>query len=556
VKFAALLILGGFFSISTLAQTNHTSPPDHPVKLIFIHHSTGENWLADDYGNLGRALTANNYFASDTNYGWGPNSIGDRTDIVNWREWFTGSESSRYTQALYNESQQNSYYTRTIADPGGENQIVMFKSCFPNSALEGSPNDSPDPDEDFTVGHAKYVYNDLLNYFITHPDKLFVIVTAPPLQDPTYANNARAFNNWLVYDWLAENNYTLNNVAVFDFYNVLTHPDNHHRVNNGEIEHVNNGINTLYYDSNGDNHPNVAGSQKATDEFIPLLNLYYHRWMERAPETLPPNTDEPNLSDESQTPLEEDSTSGEKSLSPDAPVLDSSSTDLIDDFEGQLPSGTEGWQPYWDEPTATAFSCFLENGSLRIDFNIVSESWATCSLFYEVLQDWSQFEGIAFRYKADAPARIFDVTVHGGTVEESTSYQYTIESIPGSEAEWIPIDLTWNQILGVDWEADARNPVDPSQITGVSFGFSTYEGTSNAGTLWIDDLQLTGVESTTDTAEPQFSEGDDQPAERRDQAETESETPSQESRGLCPASTALIGLSFVGIFILKRRNLR
>lgn len=36
-------------------------PPASPVKLIFIHHSTGENWLRDDYGGLGLALSQNNY---------------------------------------------------------------------------------------------------------------------------------------------------------------------------------------------------------------------------------------------------------------------------------------------------------------------------------------------------------------------------------------------------------------------------------------------------------------------------------------------------------------
>ena len=41
--------------------------PEQPVKLIFIHHSTGENWLTDGYGNLGSTLGENNYFVSDTN---------------------------------------------------------------------------------------------------------------------------------------------------------------------------------------------------------------------------------------------------------------------------------------------------------------------------------------------------------------------------------------------------------------------------------------------------------------------------------------------------------
>ncbi len=64
------------------------SPPASPVRLIFIHHSTGGNWLADPnddqpYGGLGRALMDNNYYVSATNYGWGPDGIGDRTDIPN-----------------------------------------------------------------------------------------------------------------------------------------------------------------------------------------------------------------------------------------------------------------------------------------------------------------------------------------------------------------------------------------------------------------------------------------------------------------------------------------
>src|SRR5512137_214515 len=66
------------------AQSYDPTPPVQTTRLIFIHHSCGENWLTDGNGNLGRTLGENNYFVSDTNYGWGPDSIGDATDIVNW----------------------------------------------------------------------------------------------------------------------------------------------------------------------------------------------------------------------------------------------------------------------------------------------------------------------------------------------------------------------------------------------------------------------------------------------------------------------------------------
>ena len=113
------------------------SPPAAPVRLIFIHHSTGENWLSDDNGQLGAGLRDNNYFVSDTNYGWGPDdldwggeTIGDHTDLGNWYSWFRGPHSQTYLSALYAESGQNCSYSRLddSLNPGGENEIIMFKS--------------------------------------------------------------------------------------------------------------------------------------------------------------------------------------------------------------------------------------------------------------------------------------------------------------------------------------------------------------------------------------------------------------------------------------------
>jgi len=90
-----------------------------------------------------------------------------------------------------------------MADPGGQNEIVVFKSCFPNSNLEGRPTDRPARGEGLSVSNANAIYNELLNYFSTRPDQLFVAVTAPPVRDPARAANARAFNRWLVRDELA-----------------------------------------------------------------------------------------------------------------------------------------------------------------------------------------------------------------------------------------------------------------------------------------------------------------------------------------------------------------
>jgi hypothetical protein len=69
-----------------------------------------------------------------------------------------------------------------------------------------------------------------------------------------YADKARVFNNWLVNKWLT--NYTVGNVFVFDFYNVLTsnggnantndlglETGNHHRWWNGAVQDKTDGGN-------------------------------------------------------------------------------------------------------------------------------------------------------------------------------------------------------------------------------------------------------------------------------------------------------------------------
>jgi hypothetical protein len=118
--------------------TVEVSPPAAPVKLVFIHHSTGEAWPSDGHGGLGLALRDNNHFVSDANYGWGPGSIGDRTDIGHWWNWFRDPATApSATAALYAQSGRHCDYSRLGSDPGGPNQVVVFKSCFPNSELSG-----------------------------------------------------------------------------------------------------------------------------------------------------------------------------------------------------------------------------------------------------------------------------------------------------------------------------------------------------------------------------------------------------------------------------------
>jgi hypothetical protein len=303
--FVCVAVLAAALAVVTAcprpAAALNPAAPSAPVKLIFIHHSTGEAWLADGHGGLGVALRNNKYFVSDTNYGWGPDGIGDTTDIGHWWTWFRSPHAPTYLSALYTESDQHCSYSRLTTDPGGPNEIVMFKSCFPNSQL-GSP-DSPIPDiaanplkgracggSESTVANAKGIYRDLLGYFGAHPEKLFVAVVAPPVASPD-TPGGRALADWMVDHWLQDSGYTSGNVLVFDYYTVLSSKTgggendaglatgNHHRIWEGAVQHkTDDGADRLAYPSGTDSHPDAAGDRKATAEFVPLLNAAYNAW--------------------------------------------------------------------------------------------------------------------------------------------------------------------------------------------------------------------------------------------------------------------------------------
>ncbi len=486
-----LFIFGLYLVLSAWpAAADTANPPAEIVKLVFIHHSCGENWLSDDNGNLGRVLDKNNYFVSDTNYGWGPHGIGDSTDITDWPRWFTGSARDVYLQALYRESGRHSGYTRTRRDPGGENKVVMFKSCFPNSNLEGRPGDAPRRGSGLTVANAKTVYNDLLTYFGSRPDKLFIAITAPPVQDRTHAANARAFNRWLVNDWLK--GYAGNNVAVFDFYNVLTGPGNHHRLCNGRVEHVvADKRDTLYYPSNGDDHPSPRGNQKATEEIVPLINVYYHRWLAGQEPAQPagvPSAPEQSIT-QAQPPLSKPGPAS-PSIQRATPAT---TRNLIDDFE----QAVNEWIVFADEGNAaTQLSCrrevsegFRGQAGLCIIYSVAPESWATCSLVLPAPQDWRSKRGISLYLRAERPEQEVHIVAYQGASTDSLShFEYKVLTSAETAAGWQRVDIPWEKFIQPEWEGDGNAKFDPSRAMGLALAFNGGEGDSRAGKIWVDDI--------------------------------------------------------------------
>ena len=252
------------------------------------------------------------YFVSDICYGWGAPynaGIGSYTDIGHWYRWFADStvqtngeyRNDNITNAVYSEYDMDSYNTTNYgpysrgSDPGGENEIIMIKSCYPNSNIladDGSPVSSIFFQDaysgTYTESNVRALYNLLLKYMKEHPDKMFIVVTAPSLytySDFENAPRARSFNNWLVNEWLQspENDWENKNVYVYDYFNILTDLDNHHWVDGGVVVHhteEDSGNSTLLeYVYTGDHaHPNSVAARKFASEFVPCLDIWYDTW--------------------------------------------------------------------------------------------------------------------------------------------------------------------------------------------------------------------------------------------------------------------------------------
>jgi hypothetical protein len=271
------------------------SKPERQIKLLFIHHSCGGQWLANkgeikeiipgtclyethpNGGGLRSLLQQNNYEVHEASY---KSRIGDKTDVNDWNAKFRNNMKD-----ILRCDRQDTLYT----DATVKNNIVIFKSCFPNSAI-GSEGKAPgDPDSPVkTTANYKAAYSKLLSYFSANPDTLFVCVTAPPLVESVPSRSMefikkligsestakaigernRRFNNWLKdteNGWLA--GYDQNNVVVFDYYDLLTS----HGKSNYSLYPTNSG---------NDSHPSAEGNAIAARDFIPFLNkaLNRHVW--------------------------------------------------------------------------------------------------------------------------------------------------------------------------------------------------------------------------------------------------------------------------------------
>lgn len=229
-------------SITNTSQGNYTN-------IIFLHHSVGHNLI--EQGGVRQLFTQNGYSFWDHGY----NNQGlrdpqgtylnyhytvpnDNTDFDGMRDIFT--------QKVYNQPVNT--FSALL-----QHEVIIIKSCFPNSGITS----------DEMLAQDKEIFLTIRSVMDAYPDKLFIIITQPPLNpaetDLSSAARARELVNWLTSPEFLANH---SNIAVFDFFSLLAEP-------NPQATDFN-MLRSDYRDGT-DSHPNQLANQTIAPLFVDFV---------------------------------------------------------------------------------------------------------------------------------------------------------------------------------------------------------------------------------------------------------------------------------------------
>ncbi len=228
----------------------------HPYRMVFLHHSVGRGIL--DQGGLRDSLLAMGIVVKGATYG---DEIGQETDIGHWPSKFKND----IDRILTFKAHPDMYYgDNTI------NDIVMFKSCYPNSHIESDGTEPGEPGSNVrSIANFKASLLSIKETMIGKPEQLFVYITAPPMvprgSSPDAAARAIKFNRWVLEEYLPgyQKESNLDNLQIFDLFGLLSNDEGF--------------LKTEYRKSpdTEDSHPNELANKQAAASFV---ELFRPRW--------------------------------------------------------------------------------------------------------------------------------------------------------------------------------------------------------------------------------------------------------------------------------------
>jgi hypothetical protein len=219
--------------VAALSQGQYTN-------VLFLHHSTGE--LLIERGGLREGLTAAGLDFWDQSY----NEIGLRNPAGN---------RTGYSYFVYQDNTDPDGLTRIFSQTAYDwpintlsgllqHEVIILKSCFlpANNIMS-----------DRQLKEYQDWYSHMRDVMVEHPDKLFILLTTPPV-NPTETSPAAAARAMQLARWLASDTFDAGhpNIAIFDLFSYLAETD-------PLAQDV--GMLRLPYRNGGNSHPNRRANE-------------------------------------------------------------------------------------------------------------------------------------------------------------------------------------------------------------------------------------------------------------------------------------------------------
>ncbi|MBI5957497.1 MAG: hypothetical protein HY866_02090, partial [Chloroflexi bacterium] len=326
-----------------------------------------------------------------------------------------------------------------------EYDVIIFKSCFPNADIQS---------EEQAENYRRYFLS-IRDVIDQHPDKLFIALTLPPLvPNSTTPEAAERAQQWAEYLTSPEFLDGHSNLVVFNFFNLLADETGFLRAD--------------FRPDEWDSHPNERANQTIGPLFVDFVDQSIRSFTPGIP------------------PVE--------------PVTQTTDTivqanDLLSGFEIAALS-EDRWWTYTNEPV-NSFACVLDqpgresDQTLRMDFDIPREGSAGCGVNFQSDPGWADYDGIRFYWKADQPDLVMvfalAATDPDPAAEEAAPFEKLLST---SGEEWTQVTVLWSDLVKADWFGDAGpSQFDPAWVVWAYFNVGYWEK-DQAGTIWIDDIQL------------------------------------------------------------------
>lgn len=224
--------------------------------LIFLHHSTGRALI--DEGKVRELFSRKGYQFWDHDYNFEGlvKPDGTRTHThYDIPEVVSGADSGGNTDpeglaVLFSQAAHNppdNAFSRLL-----QHRVIIFKSCFPNSAIKSGE----------MLERQQALYLKMRDVIDRHPDRLFILLTTPPLHPKmtnlSEATRARSLSQWLQSDVFLGGH---PNLLVFDFFGLLADPGTH-------------TLKTDYQPEGGqvDSHPNARANVFIAPRFVDFVD--------------------------------------------------------------------------------------------------------------------------------------------------------------------------------------------------------------------------------------------------------------------------------------------